>query len=125
MPEARRPFVSVVIPHYSDIAGLTLCLAALRRQNWAADAFEIIVADNNSSGGVAAVQAIAGDIRVVHAPEQGAGPARNAGVAAARGDVLAFIDADCIAEPDWLRAGVAGLQRNDYVGGQVIVTVDD
>jgi glycosyltransferase involved in cell wall biosynthesis len=122
MAELRRPFVSVVIPHYNDFDNLTLCLDSLRRQDWPADRFEIVVADNNSAGGVAAVAALASDARVVHASEQGAGPARNVGAAASRGDIFAFLDADAIAEPGWLAAGVAALQSFDYAGGRVVVT---
>lgn len=114
------PFASVVIPHYNDFDRLKTCLGCLRVQTWPRDRFEIIVADNNSSGGEEAVRAIAPDIRVVPAPEQGAGPARNAGVAVARGDIFAFIDSDCAAEPDWLAAGIDALTRFDYVGGRVI-----
>src|SRR5437868_6701590 len=87
-----EPFVSVVIPHYNDLDNLRVCLAHLRRQSWPHERFEIIVADNNSAGGVVAVRGLAADIRIVPAPEQGAGPARNAAVAVARGEVLAFID---------------------------------
>jgi GT2 family glycosyltransferase len=78
------------------------------------------VADNNSVGGVHAVERLAEDIMVVPAPQQGADPARNAGVAAARGNLLAFIDSDCLADEKWLVEGIAALSRFDYVGGQVI-----
>lgn len=123
MADAPPRFVSVVIPHYNDLDNLRMCVDSLRRQSWPAHSVEIIVADNNSNGGVAAVAAIAPDCRVVPAAEQGAGPARNAGAAVARGEVLAFLDADCIAEPDWIRAGVTALERHDYVGGRVVVTL--
>ena len=55
--------MSVVIPHYNDLDNLAACLAALRRQNWPKDLFEIVVADNNSKGGTAAVEQIAPDIK--------------------------------------------------------------
>ena len=122
MAEPAYPFVSVVIPHYNDFDNLALCLESLRRQHWPGDRFEIVVADNNSTGGVAAVAAIAPGIRVVHAPEQGAGPARNVGAAAGRGDLFAFLDADAVADPGWIGAGAAALSRFDYVGGRVVVT---
>ena len=44
---------------------------------------------------------------VVPAPVQGAGPARNAGVAAAMAPVIALIDSDCVPEPDWIAEGAA------------------
>ena len=119
------PLVSVIVPHYNDLANLACCLEHLRRQTWPAECREIIVADNNSPGGVAAIERLDPDVRVVPATEQGAGPARNAAVAVAGGEVLAFIDSDCFAAPGWLKEGVAALARFDYAGGRVEVAVPD
>ena len=63
--------------------------------------------------------------KVIHANEQGAGPARNAGVAASKGSILAFIDSDCLPNLDWIEKGVAGIQAYDFIGGRVIVTSED
>ena len=120
-----KPFVSVIVPHFNDIANLTRSIALLREQTWPADRVEIIVADNNSECGLEAVREAAPGAIVIPAPIQGAGPARNAAVAVAKGDILAFIDSDCFADPGWLAAGVAALDRFDYVGGQVITDVPD
>jgi GT2 family glycosyltransferase len=46
-------------------------------------------------------------------------------VQASRGQVVAFIDSDCIPEADWITAGVAALRRADFVGGRVKVLVRD
>lgn len=120
------PKVSVIIPHYQDLTGLNLCLATLERQTFPPADFEIVVADNASPVGLAAVEAvIAGRARLVVCQEKGAGPNRNAAVAASQGEILAFIDSDCQAEPDWLRAGVEGLAHYDFVGGQVQVLVHE
>ena len=118
-------FVSVVIPHYNDLDSLRVCLAGLRRQTWPSERMEIIVADNNSACGMDEVAAVADGCRVVHAPIQGAGPARNAGVAVARGDILAFIDSDCDPQPDWIEHGVRGLQNYDFAGGHVVTAARD
>jgi len=116
--------VSVVIPHYNDLAGLDLCLDDLARQTY--PIHEIIVADNNSPAGPEAVAAaVRGRARLVTVLDKGAGPARNGGVRAATGEVLAFIDSDCRPEPDWIRGGVAALADWDLVGGQVKVLVAD
>lgn len=117
---SRVPSVSVVIPHYNDLSGLKICHARLLKQAWPRDDFEIIVADNNSACGIEAVRAAAPSATVVPAPVQGAGPARNCGAAAAAGQVLAFIDSDCVPEPEWIAEGVAALQRFDFIGGQVV-----
>jgi GT2 family glycosyltransferase len=118
-----RPDVSVVVPHYNDFENLRRCVQSLHRQSLPAERFEVIVADNNSPGGLAAVECFSGGAVVVAAPEQGAGPARNAGAAVARGNYLAFIDSDCVADKDWLRQGIAALEQFDYAGGQVITTI--
>jgi cellulose synthase/poly-beta-1,6-N-acetylglucosamine synthase-like glycosyltransferase len=57
---------------------------------------------------------------VVSVPTQGAGPARNGGIAVSRGEVLALIDSDCVPERDWIAEGVAALQQYDFVGGRVL-----
>jgi glycosyltransferase involved in cell wall biosynthesis len=116
---ASRPFVSVVIPHYNDLARLQVCHTRLLAQNWPREQFEIVVADNNSACGLAAVQDAAPTAVIVPAPVQGAGPARNAGVAASRGTVIAFIDSDCVPEPDWIAEGAAALEHFDFAGGRV------
>jgi GT2 family glycosyltransferase len=118
--------VSVIIPHYQDLGGLELCLRALEAQTLAKDRFEIVVADNASPVGQGAVDAVVrGRAKLVLCADKGAGPNRNAGVATSSGQILAFIDSDCQAEPRWLEQGVAALDRFDFVGGRVKVLVDD
>lgn len=120
------PKISVVIPHYRDVENLKICLHALGAQSYPRDRFEIIVADNGSPDAEAVrAAAVAGSARLVIAPERGAGPARNAGAGAARGEILAFIDSDCVAEPQWLAEGIAALSRFDFAGGKVNVLISD
>lgn len=126
MTTAARPEISVIVPHYNQLAALGQCLASLERQTLARDRFEVIVVDNASPCGLAAVEElVAGRARLLEEKRQGAGPARNRGVAEARGGVLAFIDADCTASPAWLEEGLKGLERFDVVGGRVDVAVAD
>ncbi len=117
--------VSVVIPHYDDMANLDRCLALLSQQSSDRN-FEIIVADNKSPAGIEAVRRVVGQrARVIEVEERGAGPARNAGVRASRGGILAFIDSDCRPDPLWLSEGVATLGPREIVGGRISVTVVD
>jgi GT2 family glycosyltransferase len=121
-----RPKVSVIVPHYSDLARLDLCLKALARQTYPAENIEVVVADNNSPEGEEAVaRVINGRARLTVSKRKGAGPTRNAGVAASSGEILAFTDSDCQPEADWLAQGVQALSRFDYVGGGMKVLVDD
>jgi len=123
---ANAPKVSVVVPHYHDLGGLALCLAALGNQTYPKDRLEVVIADNASPEGEAAIaEAIAGRAKLVVIAEKGAGAARNGGVAASSGDVLAFIDSDCVAEPTWIEEGVKALAGHDFVGGRVKVLVED
>ena len=123
---ATPPKVSVIIPHYRDLRGLAICLEALQQQTFPREQFEIIVADNASPEGPEAVsQVIAGRARLVVVTEKGAGAARNGGVAASRGEILAFIDSDCVAEPGWIAEAVRGLPHFDFIGGRVKVLVED
>jgi cellulose synthase/poly-beta-1,6-N-acetylglucosamine synthase-like glycosyltransferase len=124
-PVANAPFVSVVIPHYNDLEALSVCLAGLRYQSWPVERMEVIVVDNNSACGIEAVRRVAAGHRVVQAFIQGAGPARNAGAAAARGEILAFIDSDCDPRPDWIENGVRALATYDFAGGHVVTTARD
>lgn len=120
--------VSVIVPHYNDLDRLDACLSLLLQQTFPRERVEIVVADNGSACGGAAVEArIAGRARLTICLEQGAGPARNAGVAAAHHKLLAFTDSDCLPEPGWLAAGMTALENPaepcDLVGGRVTVAV--
>jgi GT2 family glycosyltransferase len=84
--------------------------------------WEVVVADNGSSDtSVAVAQSWAdrcGAIRIVDASERlGPSAARNAGVRSARGELLAFCDADDVVQPGWLSAFVAALEGADVVAG--------
>jgi GT2 family glycosyltransferase len=118
--------VSVIVPHFNDYDNLDACLGLLQAQSFPGDRTEIIVADNGSSRGLDAVRRIVGSRgRVIEVAERGAGPARNAGVRASRGEAIAFIDSDCRPDKRWLEEGLAELRLADFTGGRIDVLVDD
>lgn len=119
------PEISVVIPHYDQARLLEKCLFSLDHQTLARERFEIVVADNGTPGGVDDLRRRFPCVRFVDAAERGAAPARNAALRIARGRAIAFIDADCIAAPDWLERGLEGLDDADLAGGRIAVTVED
>src|ERR1700734_2185460 len=117
---------SVIVPHFNDYDNLDACLGLLQAQSFPGDRTEIIVADNGSSRGLDAVRGIVGSRgQVIEVAERGAGPARNAGVRASRGEAIAFIDSDCRPDKRWLEEGLAELRLADFTGGRIDVLVDD
>jgi GT2 family glycosyltransferase len=94
------PGVSVYIPCYNGAHYIGACLQALLDQTCVPD--EIIVIDDGSTDGTASVaQGYPGVILVRFSENRGLSAARNAGVATARHELVASLDADCVAEPDW------------------------
>jgi GT2 family glycosyltransferase len=90
--------ISVIIPAYNSAQDLRECLTALRASSRSPD--EIVVVDDGSTDGTAAIAAAA-SVRVLRRDEnRGAAAARNLGAAHAGGDVLFFIDADVAVAPD-------------------------
>lgn len=106
--DPHQPFVSVIVPAFRDWERLEQCLAALAAQSFPAEAFEIIVA-NNDPADPSRPARLRAQVRLVDVAAPGSYAARNAAVAVAKGEVLAFTDSDCVPDPDWLRAGVAGV----------------
>jgi glycosyltransferase involved in cell wall biosynthesis len=121
----KAPDVSVVIPHFNQTGLLAKCLDRLARQSIGRERYEVIVADNGTPGGVDAVRALFPDFVFTSVAEKGAAHARNAALRLARGRAIAFIDADCIAAPDWLERGLEGLADADLCGGRIVVTVEN
>lgn len=122
------PELTVIIPHLSEPDNLRRCLRSLDRQRRVEFAFEIIVVDNGSVVLPLDVCNEFADIRLEHEPVPGPGPARNHGANIARGGILAFIDADCVAEPGWAASIVAALKERedvDFVGGDIAILMAD
>jgi succinoglycan biosynthesis protein ExoM len=117
---------SIVIPTYRRPDMLAKTLASCLAQQGVEDRFEIVVVDNDAAG--SAKPAVAAAASTGHAPiryvaeaRAGISHARNAGVAAAAGRYIAFIDDDEEAEPGWLAAFLSTIRRSaaDAVIGPV------
>jgi glycosyltransferase involved in cell wall biosynthesis len=115
------PELSVVICSHNGERMLPSALEGLRGQSLDAKRFEVIVVDDGSTDATASI-ATAHGARVVRLdPNRGIAAARNAGVSAARGAIVAFTDDDCEPEQDWLAALVVSFADpgTEGVGGQV------
>ncbi len=98
--------LSVVIPTYNRLETLQHVIPTLLAQDLPADEFELLVCDSMSKDGtaefLAKVHAEHSNVRHLPGPYSGRAMARNAGIDAARGDVVLFNDADILASPDLL-----------------------
>lgn len=118
----EAPHLTVVIPAYNAVRTLGEQLDALAAQQ-APFAWEVVVADNGSTDGTRALVCAAIErlphLRLVDASAtRGAGAARNAGVAEARGRAVAFCDADDVVSDGWVAAMGAGLAAHSCVAGR-------
>lgn len=120
--------VSIVIPHLNQPEFLARCLDALAPQVEAMGGVEAIVVDNGSRVLPTEVCGRFDWVRLIQEPVPGPGPARNRGIATARAPLLAFIDADCVAHPDWLASLVREFgvhSATQIVGGDVRICLVD
>lgn len=122
---ARKARISVIIPHLNQPEMLGRCLTSLACGQHQAD--EIIVVDNGSATLPTAICAAYPGVQLLQELAPGPGPARNKGIAASTGDILAFIDADCIAAPDWLAAAETAMSdpAATILGGDVRIAYAD
>ncbi len=110
------PSVSVIIPNWNGAHHLPTCLEALRRQTFRD--FEVIVVDNASTD--ESRELLARDfpeVRIIALPEnRGFAGACNAGIRAARGEIVVLLNNDTEADPGWLAAVVDAFERHPEVG---------
>jgi glycosyltransferase involved in cell wall biosynthesis len=119
---SEKPLISVIVPHLNQPSLLEACLRSLDSQTLERSAFEVIVVDNGSNSLPAAMIEQFSGTFLLQERKPGPGMARNRGIEAASADILAFIDADCRAHPDWLRNALRALRiapERTILGGDV------
>jgi GT2 family glycosyltransferase len=123
-PDGPWPRISVIVCTHNGARTLSQCLERLHCLVY--PDFELIVVDDGSADGSADI-ARAHGATLVQTEHRGLGFARNAGVARATGDVVAFLDDDAYPDPDWLHYVAAALRANAHcgVGGPNIPPEDD
>jgi GT2 family glycosyltransferase/membrane protein implicated in regulation of membrane protease activity len=118
------PMISVVVCSYNGARLIADCLEGLGRVEY--PHFEVIVVDDGSKDATASIARAYG-VRVISTPNQGLGAARNVGLAAATGDIVAYTDDDARPDPHWLTylARVFMTTTHAAVGGPNIAPPGD
>ena len=117
VPEMATPFVSIIIPVYNSRQHILQCLQSVVRQSFTD--YEVILVDDGSKDDSAQIitQFIAehrlADYRLIQKENGGVSSARNAGIRAARGQWIAFVDSDDWIEPEYLAHMVGAIEEHN------------
>lgn len=123
---AKLPFVSIVIPVKNEGQLLEKCLKSIREMNYPDEKYEIIISDGLSTDNTREVAESFG-AKVVTNEKMTVSPGRNVGFEASKGELIAFTDADCVADKNWIRNAIAYFKDNEIacVGGPNLTPKDD
>lgn len=125
-PLAQSPMVSVVVASYNGARTLPACLESLQRLNY--PNYEVILVDDGSTDNTARIAAQYPKVRYLpHQANLGLSTARNTGIDAAQGEIVAFTDSDCRPDVDWLYYLVGDLLNSEFIGigGHNLLPPDD
>lgn len=116
----KKNKISVIIPVYHNWKGLEKCLAALSRQTYPHENFEVLVINNDPTD-YCKITFPLNNIKLIEENKKGSYAARNRGIKVSRYDILAFTDSDCIPSNTWLERGISSLTRetNTLIGGKI------
>ena len=117
-PRPREtPMVSVVICAYNAERTMRRCLESLRKLDY--PNYEVIVVDDGSRDRTAEISMDFPEFRLIRQSNRGLSIARNVGLHAARGEIVAYTDADCVVDPHWLTLMIGAMVDNrfDACGG--------
>ena len=124
-PLPRYPKVSVVVACYNGAKTLKPCLDSLSALHY--PNYEVILVDDGSTDSTSLIAPLYKNVRYFRHINQGLSFARNTGIREALGEIIAFTDADCRADEDWLYHIVADLLSGGWagIGGHNLLPPDD
>jgi GT2 family glycosyltransferase len=114
--------ISVILPSYNSEKTIDAVLSALKNQSYK-KSYEIILVDSSDDKTPDIVKSKFPDIRFIHLQKKtDPGTARNMGLKESKGEIILFIDSDCIARPDWIEKMVSLHETKDCaaIGGAVL-----
>lgn len=118
----QPPFVSIVIPVFNEERYLGDCLQSLMALDYPKEQLEIILVDNGSTDNTLGI-AKTYPIKIFIKEKVKVGAVRNFGVTHAQGELIVFLDSDCVVEPQWLAEGVQKISTHPQLvlGGQYLM----
>ena len=117
----NKPKLSIIIASYNSQNTIQKCLESLENQI-TGEIFEVIVVDSSTDNTASLVSEKFPQVKLYKFSERKfPGDARNIGVSKAEGEILAFTDADCFVEPDWVNKIIEAHQKTEHpvIGGAV------
>ena len=113
-PLPSYPFVSIIVCSYNGAKTLAECLESLGKIDY--PQYEVILVDDGSTDNTREIAARFPNVHYVYQTNHGLSHARNHGAALAKGEIFAYTDSDCMADPDWLYYLLSTLLSGDYAG---------
>jgi glycosyltransferase involved in cell wall biosynthesis len=110
----KTPMVSVVICAYNAERTMRPCLESLRKLDY--PQYEVIIVDDGSRDRTAEISMDFPEFRLIRQPNKGLSVARNVGLHAARGEIIAYTDSDCVVDPHWLTLMVGAMTEKGFDG---------
>jgi cellulose synthase/poly-beta-1,6-N-acetylglucosamine synthase-like glycosyltransferase len=122
----RFPFVSIIIPARNEEKLINNCLKSLKKLNYPQNRFEIIISDGLSADKTVQISKRY-QAKVVRNKKQTVGPGRNIGFRHSKGELVAFSDADCVMDKNWLNNALKYFKQGDVagIGGPNLVPVGE
>lgn len=109
-------FISIIIPVKNEEKYINKCLVAVELVDYPKHKYEIIVVDNNSCDNTTNIVKKFDNVILLEKMSGTIGAIRNFGVKHAKGEILAFLDGDCVPDDEWLRIGCNYLNKDKNVG---------
>lgn len=121
LSNSLQPFVSIIVPVYNGALVIEKNIQSLLDQDYPKDRYEIIIVDNGSSDMTRELVKKYPVILLQENEIQTSYAARNKGIMRAQGSIIAFTDADCGVQPDWISQAVRYFTETnaDMVGGNI------
>ena len=114
------PTVSVIVPAYNAEKNINNLIESLLNLDYPKELLEIIIVDNNSDDRTIEIVKQYPVKLLEEKKKQSSYAARNLGILTAKGDILAFTDADCIADAQWIKKAISCGYKADLIAGNVI-----